>query len=84
MKNYLKINENLIIREEDKMLFSAKNMQIYKFNEKGYEVVKIINSKGEISEEELLSLLKEKYTEDEIKNLINKMVKNNIIELYEK
>ncbi len=84
MKNYLKINENLIIREEDKMLFSAKNMQIYKFNEKGYEVVKIINSKGEIREEELFSLLKEKYTEDELKNLINKMVENNIIELYEK
>ena len=84
MKNYLKINENLIIREEDKMLFSAKNMQIYKFNEKGYEVIKIINSKGEIREEELFSLLKEKYTEDELKNLINKMVENNIIELYEK
>ena len=32
--NLIKLNKNIIIREEDKMIFSANDMKIYKFNNK--------------------------------------------------
>ena len=38
-----KINENLIIREEDNSLFSLENMEIYEFNEVGFKAILIFN-----------------------------------------
>lgn len=38
-----KINEELIIRDDDKSLFSLENMEVYEFNEIGFKVIKIIS-----------------------------------------
>lgn len=38
-----KINENLIMREEDNSLFSLENMEIYEFNEVGFKAILIFN-----------------------------------------
>ena len=79
MKKYLKINEKMIVREDDNMVFSAKNMKIYKFNEKGFKVVNTINNNSKLTKDELYEILKEEYTKEEFDNLINKMMDNNII-----
>ena len=73
----------MIIREEDKMIFSAKKMQIYKFNDKGFNVVNFINNNERVSIDSLLEALKEDYTEDELQSIVNKMIDNNIIVEYE-
>lgn len=82
MNSYL-INEKMILREEDKMVFSAHDMKIYKFNEKGFKVVKLIHDNKQISRKKLFSLLDKDYTNEEIDNLITKMKNNNIIIEYE-
>ena len=83
MKKYLKINNSLILREEDSMLFSAKNMQIYKFNDKGFDVVKTIIDNKELTKDDLYAKLKDNYTEEELNNLLDKMINTNIVEYYE-
>ena len=83
MKKYLKINDSLILREEDSMLFSAKNMQIYKFNDKGFDVVKTIIDNKELTKDDLYAKLKDNYTEEELNNLLDKMINTNIVEYYE-
>lgn len=40
-KKYM-INQDLVIRDEDRALFSLSKMEIYKFNEEGYEILKFI------------------------------------------
>ena len=83
MKKYLKINDSLILREEDSMLFSAKNMQIYKFNDKDFDVVKTIIDNKELTKDDLYAKLKDNYTEEELNNLLDKMINTNIVEYYE-
>ena len=51
--NRLKLNDKLIIRETDKIAFSAKNMKIYKFNEKGFKVLLLLKD-NKLSFENLL------------------------------
>ena len=81
MNGYLTINSKIIVRDSDKMIFSAKEMKIYKFNDKGYNVVKILYENKKI----LKSLLFEKindvdiYSEKEFNDLIKKMLDCNII-----
>lgn len=79
MEKFLKINDNMIIREEDNMIFSAKDMKIYKFNEKGFLIINTIINNNKITVNKLSSLLKDNYTQEEISDLINKMVDNNIV-----
>lgn len=85
MKNLLKLNDNIIIREEDKMIFSAQKMQMYKFNDKGFNLVKIICDMKKIYKEDLFDMINKSddYTEEEFNNIINKMIKYNIISLEE-
>ena len=42
MKKFLQINKKIIIRDSDKIIFSARDMKIFKFNDKGFEIVKTI------------------------------------------
>ncbi len=37
-----KINEKLIIREDDNSLFSLDNMEVYEFNEIGFKAIMLI------------------------------------------
>ncbi len=84
MKKFLKLNDKLIIRDDDKMLFSAHKMQIYKFNDRGFKIVSAIKNNIPISLEHLMQLLKDEYTDIEINDFIKKMIDNNIvIEYYE-
>ena len=79
MKNCLQMNNNFIIRDEDKMLFSAKDMKIYRFNEKGFELIKKINNGNKIDIDELFNQINDKYGREEYDNFIKKMAENNII-----
>lgn len=81
MKIFLLINKNFIIRESDKMIFSAKDMKIFKFNERGFLVVKTIDKANKIEKQELFNLLKksDNYSDEELTKIINKMLKNKII-----
>ena len=81
MNTYLTIDANLIMREKEKMLFSAKNMKIYKFNDRGFNILKILYDNKKITKSELLNLVNasEYYSEEEFNNLIDKMLSAKII-----
>ena len=79
MKELLKINDQLIIREEDKMLFSASNMKIYKFNEKGFKLIKAIQEKGKVSYKDLSETFNKEFEDEELKNIVNKMIENKVL-----
>ncbi len=81
MNNLLKMNSNIIMREKDKMIFSAQKMQMYKFNDKGFNVIKVLYDKQEINKEDLFNIINkiDNYTEEEFNNIINKMKEYNII-----
>ena len=79
MKKYLKINKQLILREDDKMLFSAKDMKIYKFNDDSYKIIKYIIDRGNITEEEIITHFKDKYDLTSINYIIKKMIENSVI-----
>lgn len=83
MKKYLKMNKKCIIREVDKMIFSAKDMKIFKFNNKGFDVANAIFEADGIEEEELFDRLKETYSKEEFERIINKMLDNRIIVIEE-
>ena len=83
MGKFLKINEKMIIRDEDKMVFSAKNMKIFKFNDKGYRIVELINKNNRVEKDNILSLLDSEYSKEEFNHLIDKMIDNEIIIEYE-
>lgn len=79
--NLIKLNKNIIIREEDKMIFSANDMKIYKFNNKGFILINEIKKHNEISKNDLFELINtlDNFTDEEYENLINKMIKYNIV-----
>ena len=79
--NLIKLNKNIIIREEDKMIFSANDMKIYKFNNKGFILINEIKKHNEISKKDLFELINtiDNFTDEEYENLINKMIKYNIV-----
>lgn len=79
MNKYLKINDKMIIREEDSMIFSAKDMKIFKFNEKGFKVIELINEKEKLTKEELLTLLGKDFSLEELDTIVNKMIDNKIV-----
>ena len=79
MKELLKINDQLIIREEDKMLFSASNMKIYKFNEKGFKLIKAIQENGKVSYKDLSETFNKEFEDEELKNIVNKMLENKVL-----
>lgn len=39
-----RLNEQLIVREDDKSLFSLENMEVYEFNEVGFRALMIIKT----------------------------------------
>lgn len=79
--NLIKLNKNIIIREEDKMIFSANDMKIYKFNNKGFILINEIKKHNKISKNDLFELINtiDNFTDEEYENLINKMIKYNIV-----
>lgn len=79
--NLIRLNKNIIIREEDKMIFSANDMKIYKFNNKGFILINEIKKHNEISKNDLFELINtiDNFTDEEYENLINKMIKYNIV-----
>ena len=80
MKKFLQINKKIIIRDSDKIIFSARDMKIFKFNDKGFEIVKtIIQYKDGIEKKELFALLKKNYSLEELEHIIQKMIDNKII-----
>ncbi|MCI9140671.1 MAG: hypothetical protein HFI78_13535 [Lachnospiraceae bacterium] len=40
-----KINQDLIVRDDDKSLFSLENMEVYEFNEIGFQAILIVCNK---------------------------------------
>ena len=63
------------------MIFSAQKMQMYKFNDKGFNVIKVLYDKQEINKEDLFNIINkiDNYTEEEFNNIINKMKEYSII-----
>lgn len=83
MKRYLKINNKFIIRKADKIIFSAKDMKIFKFNNKGFDIVNAICETDGIEETKLFEKLNDTCSKEEFEQLINKMLDNKIITIEE-
>lgn len=72
-------NENLILRESDYMLFSAKKMKIYKFTNDGFQIVQMIRSNPDIEKSEIISKINIK--EPELNYFIKKLIDNGIFKV---
>lgn len=79
MKTFLEINKNFIVRDIDKMIFSAKDMKIFKFNTSGFDIVNFILTQGKIEKEKLFEQLKDKYSYNELEKILEKMIAYNIV-----
>ena len=42
-----KLSNNLVVREDDKSMFSLDKMEIYEFNDAGFAAIMIIHNAGE-------------------------------------
>ena len=79
MKTFIEINKNFIIRDIDKMIFSAKDMKIFKFNTGGFDIANFIATQGKIEKEKLFEQLQDKYSHDELEKILEKMIAYNIV-----
>jgi hypothetical protein len=71
-----KINEKLVVREQDNTLFNAHNFQLYKFNRTGFSILKKIEE-GTKNPDTTTDLIDQ--SNEEIKQFIDKCVKHEIL-----
>lgn len=81
MKRLLKIDNNMIMREKDKMIFSAKKMKIFKFNDRGFLIVKLLYVNKIIEERELFNMANniEEISEEEFIYFIDKLIDSKVV-----
>lgn len=63
----MKINENMIYREKDEVIFNTRNGKMIEFNESGNYIISCIYNG--ISKNEIIDNLAEKYSESDKKDI---------------
>jgi hypothetical protein len=79
----LRLNDGLICRDDDRVLFSFEKMKIYRLNEKAFAVIKLFSTKIEAS---FLSAIWSEYfdTEEKLLEFVDQCLENNLLLLEHK
>lgn len=74
-----KLNEKLVVRENDRALFNAMTFKIFKFNTSGFDILIRFRGKGASLDATINGHYSNRLSSEDIKKFLDKCIENQIL-----